>query len=164
MAQAMDINSDADLKHLIDCMDFINGYCNLNDNCHYRHCRKAAEQTKNCTNWPETCRNTACPYRHCAIQSQVIKKKQIQIPKILPNQSYQSQPQVLSIMRQEGFISFFWDIENVPIPKGRKPFDIVQRIRQKLVVESGLQEAAFSCFCNINTISPESKTIVAGGR
>ena len=49
-------------------------------------------------------------------------------------------------------VSFFWDIENVPIPKGQKPFEIVQRIRQKLVTEPGLQEVDFSCYCNINTI------------
>jgi hypothetical protein len=54
-------------------------------------------------------------------------------------------------------VSFFWDIENVPIPRGQKPFDIVQCIRQKLVLEPGLQEEDFFCYCNINTISRENQ-------
>ncbi|CAF2469703.1 unnamed protein product [Rotaria sp. Silwood2] len=159
MARAMDSNSESDLNYLIDCMYFINGHCNLNDNCHYRHCREAVQQTKNCTKWPKTCRNITCPYRHGAITFQAVKKNQSQIPETLLTQSCQPQPQpqVLPITRQEGFISFFWDYENVPIPKGQKPFDIVQRVRKKLVVESGLQEAAFSCFCNTNTISQDNQ-------
>jgi len=127
MAQAMASGSQCDLTYLTDCMYFISGYCNLNDTCRYRHCRGATIQLKNCPEWPKTCRNVTCLYRHPAIQ--------------------QSSPQTKSL------VSFFWDIENVPIPKGQKPFDIVQRIRQKLVIEPGLQEADFSCYCKSDMIS-----------
>jgi hypothetical protein len=153
MAQAMSSNFESDLKFLTDCMYFINGHCKLDDNCLYRHCRAAAEQTNNCLKWPKTCRNVTCPYRHPATANKAAKKRKPQIVEALVN--HPCQP--LVALRQERFISIFWDIENVPIPKGQKPFDIVQRIRQKLVVEPGLQEADFSCYCNINTISQENQ-------
>ncbi|CAF3380576.1 unnamed protein product [Rotaria socialis] len=157
MAQALDDSFGSDLKHLMDCMHFISGRCNLNNNCPYRHYREAAEQTKSCPKWPKTCRNIVCPYRHCmttALQATVKKEPTHRVILKLPGQLPLS---TKSSMPSQGFISFFWDIENVPIPKGQKPFDIVQRIRQKLVVESGLQEADFSCFCNINTISQDNQ-------
>jgi hypothetical protein len=150
MAQAMENKSGSDLNFLTDCMYFINGRCKLDNNCRFRHCREAAEQINNCSKWPKKCRNVTCPYRHPIIAF----KKKTPIPEVLPNHLCQPQPPAL---QQEGLISFFWDIENVPIPKGQKPFDIVQRIRQKLVVEPGLQEADFSCYCNSNTISQENQ-------
>ncbi|CAF1490446.1 unnamed protein product [Rotaria sordida] len=119
------------LLPLTDCIYFTNGNCMFKKKCRYRHCQTAVKQLEECSNWPHTCRNIDCPYRHTRKPSKIQK----------------------SMLREKDFVSFFWDIENVPIPKGQKPFDIVQRIRQKLVVESGLQEAAFSCFCDINTIS-----------
>jgi len=153
MAQSMDNKSKFDLSSLTDCMYFINGRCKLDNNCRFRHCREAAEQINNCPKWPKKCRNVTCPYRHPASTFKTTNNKPL-IADILVNHTFQPQP---SAMRQEGFISFFWDIENVPIPKGQRPFDIVQRIRQKLVVERGLQEADFSCYCNINTISQENQ-------
>ena len=153
MAQAMSGNSESDLKFLTDCMFFINGHCKLNDTCSYRHSREAAQNTASCSKWPKTCRNVTCPYRHPTTLNKLGKKKKTPIVEALVN--HPCQP--LLPIRQDGVISFFWDIENVPIPKGQKPFEIVQRIRQKLVIETGLQEADFSCYCNINTISQENQ-------
>jgi hypothetical protein len=120
---------------LTDCLYFTNGHCMFKGKCHYRHCQAAIKQLEKCPNWPDSCRNVDCPYRHIGTPSQ--------IPKSLP--------------QEKNLVTFFWDIENVPIPKGKKPFDIVQRIRDKLVVEPGFQEADFSCYCNINTISQENQ-------
>ncbi|CAF3775573.1 unnamed protein product [Rotaria sordida] len=155
MAKAVVSDSEVDLKTFTDCMYFINGHCKLNDKCRYRHCQVAAAQTNNCFKWPKVCRNTKCPYRHPSI-SKVIEKKKKSISEfpVINSMSLQT-PQIIS--RREGLISFFWDIENVPIPKAQKPFDIVQRIRQKLVVEAGLREYNFSCYCNTTTISQENQ-------
>ncbi|CAF0849553.1 unnamed protein product [Rotaria sp. Silwood1] len=155
MAKAVVSDSEVDLKTFTDCMYFINGHCKLNDKCRYRHCPEAAAQTNNCFKWPKVCRDTKCPYRHPAIPKQLEKKKKsIPTPPIVNSIPLQTPPIAL---RREGLISFFWDIENVPIPKAQKPFDIVQRIRQKLVIDAGLREYSFSCYCNTTTISQENQ-------
>ncbi|CAF3880034.1 unnamed protein product, partial [Rotaria sp. Silwood1] len=123
------------LLSLRDCIYFANGNCVFKKKCHYRHCESAMKQLEECSNWPDSCRNKNCPYRHT--------KK--------PSKNQRSP------LQEKGFVGFFWDIENVPIPKGQKPFDIVQRIRKKLVIEPSLQEAAFSCFCNIYSISQDNQ-------
>ncbi|CAF1237511.1 unnamed protein product [Rotaria magnacalcarata] len=128
-------NEKLSILELTDCIYFLRGHCMFNGKCHYRHCQAAIQQLEQCSKWPGSCRDKNCPYRHMGEPSKMLK----------------------SSVQEKDFISFFWDIENVPIPKGQKPFDIVQRIRQKLVVESGLQEADFSCFCNINTISQNNQ-------
>ncbi|CAF1280945.1 unnamed protein product [Adineta steineri] len=157
MAKAIINRPRSELKSLTDCMYFINGKCKLNDTCHYRHCQAAAAQTNNCFRWPKLCKDSNCPYRHPAPPSSktIDKKKRIMSEPSIAN-LLQPTPQP-SQLQQEGLISFFWDIENVPIPKAQKPFDIVQRIRQKLVVEAGLREYSFSCFCNSTTISQDNQ-------
>jgi len=152
MARAAVSSTTSDLKTFTDCMYFINGHCKLNDKCRYRHCQAAGAQTNNCFKWPSVCRNVKCPYRHPA-PPKTEEKKNKPAPKPVFVNPVPPQAQA----RQEGLISFFWDIENVPIPKAQKPFDIVQRIRQKLVVEAGLREYSFSCFCNSTTISQDNQ-------
>jgi transcriptional regulator NrdR family protein len=156
MAKALDSNSESGLKTFTDCMYFINGHCKLNDKCRYRHCREAVAQTNNCFKWPKTCRNINCPYRHPALSSSTTEKKKRKNSETSTVNSLPSQPPSIPQARQEGFISFFWDIENVPIPKAQKPFDIVQRIRQKLIVD-GLREYSFTCYCNSTTISQDNQ-------
>lgn len=155
MAKALASRPTTDLKKFTDCMYFLNGHCKLNDKCRYRHCSAAAAQTNNCFKWPKTCRNLGCPYRHPAQpSSNTDDKKRPQRSGSTSSNSATTQP---SASRQESLISFFWDIENVPIPRAQKPFDIVQRIRQKLVVDAGLREYNFTCYCNSTTISQENQ-------
>ncbi|CAF4867259.1 unnamed protein product [Rotaria sp. Silwood1] len=123
------------LFSLTDCIYFANGNCMFKRKCNYRHCQIAMKQLEECSKWPDTCRNIDCPYRHTG-------------------QRFKTQK---SPVKEKGRVSFFWDIENVPIPKGQKPFDIIQRIRDRLVVQPGLQEAEFSCFCDTTTISHENR-------
>jgi hypothetical protein len=123
------------LLSLTDCLYFTNGSCTFKSKCRYRHCQTAIKQLEKCPNWPESCRDMNCPFRHTAT------------PFKAPKTSTQ----------QKGLVAFFWDYENVPIPRGQRPFDIVQRIRQKLVIEPGLQEVDFSCYCNIDKISKENQ-------
>jgi len=154
MAKAAGSDRKSNLKAITDCMYFTNGHCKLDDRCQYRHCTEAAKQTNNCFRWPKVCRNVKCPYRHPAppLSPTLSQTK--------PNENKKrttSESATASANRQEGFITFFWDIENVPIPRGQKPFDIVQRIRQKLVVESGLREYSFTCYCNSTTISQDNQ-------
>ncbi|CAF0905869.1 unnamed protein product [Adineta ricciae] len=155
MARATVGSTAAEMKTFTDCMFFMNGSCKLNDKCRYRHCAKAAAQTKTCSKWPKICRDARCSYRHPAPPKVVDgnKKKLASEPaaRSVPTPLASSQPQ------QEILISFFWDIENVPIPKGQKPFDIVQRIRQKLIIEAGLREDNFSCFCDSAMISKDNQ-------
>ena len=153
MAKASVGHPKTDLKRFTDCMYFLNGHCKLNEKCRYRHCSAAAAQTNSCFKWPKICRNLHCPYRHPAAPKTDDKKRQ-QRSGSTSNTSVTSQP---SATRQEGLISFFWDIENVPIPRAQKPFDIVQRIRQKLVVNAGVREYNFTCYCNSTTISQENQ-------
>lgn len=149
MAKASTNRTTSDLKTFTDCMYFLNGHCKLNEKCRYRHCLSAAAQTNNCFKWPKTCRDVRCPYRHPAAPPKTDDKKRQPRTGSTSNNSTASRP--------DGLISFFWDIENVPIPKAQKPFDIVQRIRQKLVVESGLREYNFTCYCNSTTISQDNQ-------
>lgn len=158
MAKAAAKHSEGDLKAFTDCMFFTNGNCKLNDKCRYRHCREAAAQTKNCFKWPKLCRDVNCHYRHPAAPRTVDTKKKAATESPVVNSTPYVPSQATAIpSRKEGIISFFWDIENVPIPKAQKPFDIVQRIREKLIVQSGLREYSFSCYCNSTTISQENQ-------
>jgi len=152
MAEAMNDQFNSDLNFLTDCIYFVNGCCKLDDKCRFRHCCQAVEQLKTCDQWPKKCRNVRCPYRHPTFKSKLDKKKPL-VVQTLENPLVQAQ---VSSVKQRSFISFFWDIENVPIPRGQRPFDIVQRIRQKLVTEPGLQEVSFSCYCDIKTIPQEN--------
>jgi hypothetical protein len=133
MASSDDKNIN--ILSLTDCLHFTNGNCIFKSKCRYRHCQTAANQLEKCRKWPNSCRNMDCPFRH-------------------PSGPFKTPKPVT---QEAETVSFFWDIENVPIPKGQKPFEIVQRIRQKLVIELGLQEADFSCYCNINTISQDNQ-------
>ena len=139
--------SGEDLRLLTDCMFFVNGHCKLDENCKFRHCRQAAAQTNHCFKWPRLCRNVHCPYRHPATTAVETK----------PPLSRPSPPAAAAAARQEILISFFWDIENVPIPKGQRPFDIVQRIREKLLVNPALRENSFSCYCDSTSIPQENQ-------
>ncbi|CAF3475902.1 unnamed protein product [Rotaria sp. Silwood1] len=136
---AMESNS---MKSLTDCLYFMNGHCKFGEKCMYRHSLKAKKQLTRCNKWPDSCRKIQCSFRHPVIMAQ---------PKVTTSNTLTSR------LSKDNLVSFFWNIENVPIPKGQKPFDIIQRIRQKLVIEPSLQEAAFSCFCNIYSISQDNQ-------
>ncbi|CAF0945693.1 unnamed protein product [Rotaria sordida] len=124
-----------DMRKLTDCIYFINGNCRSEDiQCSFRHCRVAIQQQTECRNWPNSCRNEDCPYRH---------------PGRVPDP-----PKPL--LQKKHLVSFLWDIENVQIPRGQQPVDIVQRILQKFVVEPGLQLDEFSCFCKTEMMSREN--------
>ena len=135
ISMASSDDKNINILSLTDCLHFTNGSCMFKSKCRYRHCQTAAKQLEKCRKWPHSCRNMDCPFRH--------PSGPFKTPKPAPQEAE--------------LVSFFWDIENVPIPKGQKPFEIVQRIRQKLVSEPGLQEVDFSCYCNINTIPQENQ-------
>ncbi len=141
MAQFNSIGPDF-MRSLTDCVNFMDSYCGFAETCLYRHSSEAKKQLNVCRDWPDRCRKIQCRFRHPALLSQ---------PKATALNSS------TSLSSRDSAVGFFWDIENVPIPRRQRPFDIVQRIRQKLVVEPGLQEVDFSCYCNINTISQENQ-------
>lgn len=149
MAEAMVNQSKSNLNFLTDCMYFINGNCKSKENCQYRHCREAAGQLNSCPKWPKKCRNVTCTYRHPKVAPKPAEEKSMVVQALV---DHPCQPQA-SNLRHDGKVAFFWDIENVPIPKGQNAFDIVQRIRRKFVVERGLQEIEFSCYCNTSTLA-----------
>jgi hypothetical protein len=141
MAQANITESDY-RKSLTDCENFLNGHCRFGKTCRYRHCFEARKQLEICSDWPDLCCRIQCQFQHPAL-----------LPKpraILSNSPTPS-------ASKDSVIAFFWDIENVPIPRGQRPFDIVQRIRQKLITEPGSQEVDFSCYCNSSTISQQNQ-------
>ena len=158
-------NSSKDIKQFTDCMYFLNGYCRLDDKCHFRHCQAALGQLNKCHKWPKLCRNVQCPYRHPGPPAKPKPPATAApVPKLMsvgPNKvpAADTAPSAVpkTTASTEALISFFWDIENVPIPRGQKPFDIVQRIREKLVVGKNVREISFSCFCNSTTISQENQ-------
>ena len=127
--------SRRNLIDLTDCLSFVAGSCAFNKECHYRHCQAAISQSAKCPNWPESCINIMCPYRHPMMQLNVPER---------PSQ-------------EKGSLIFLWDIEKVPVPKGENVSDVVERLRQKFVSEHGLHEAEFSCCCNPTTLSEEDR-------
>jgi hypothetical protein len=107
MAKSLASKTESDLKSFTDCTYFINGHCKFNDKCRYRHCREAVTQTNSCFKWPKVCRNVKCPYRHpSSLHKVTTAGKNVPIPEPLMVQPTPSPP------RQEGLITFFWDIEN----------------------------------------------------
>ncbi|CAF1301515.1 unnamed protein product [Didymodactylos carnosus] len=124
----------------------MNGHCKKSDKCPFRHCQAAVQTANKCHKWPAGCKNIQCKYRHPKIQktpsSEVISK--LVVPPV-------------STQRPEDLISFFWDIENCSIPRKQSPFDIVQRIRNLLIVSHGLREIGFNCYCDCTTISKDNQ-------
>jgi hypothetical protein len=157
MAKATVRKPQYDLKIFTDCMYFINGHCKLNDKCRYRHCQEAVAQTNSCFKWPKTCRDIKCRYRHPAPPPKSIDKRTRSTSEQSTVIHSPRPPSSVPQPRQDSLVSFFWDIENVPIPRAQKPFDIVQRIRQKLVIEPNLREYNFTCYCNSTTISKDNQ-------
>jgi uncharacterized C2H2 Zn-finger protein len=141
------------LEALTDCMYFVMGVpCKYGNRCRFRHCLIAAQQNKQCKKWPHSCTNVNCPYRHGSTPIDAEKSPQFSPPYSITmpsSSSFQKQDQ----KSQEGIISIFWDLENVQIPRAQKPFDIIQRIRQMLVISRGLHELGFTCYCDVATIS-----------
>lgn len=55
-----------------------------------------------------------------------------------------------------GPVSIFWDIENVAIPRGNKAFDIVFKLRKRLIEDRKLLEGTFKTYYRmINSASPQ---------
>ena len=127
------------LEQFTDCMYFKYGHCELGNKCKYRHCHEAAAKTDSCVEWPQTCRNIKRPYRHPIVRTDSLG------------------PKSMNLYPQEGFIGYFWDIENVPIPKKQNPFGIVRSIRNKFGNGTALKEDSFSCFCNCAKISSDNQ-------
>jgi hypothetical protein len=131
------------LQRLTDCKHFLNGHCSHGENCRYRHCFQATKQRhKVCFEWPQTCRNLNCRYLHPLPSSCA--------PNLgAPYQLHHSQP-------QRGPVSFFWDIENVHIPRAQNPSHIVQRLRNKFVHGPQLLELGFTCYVRDTSGIPRS--------
>ncbi|CAF0858872.1 unnamed protein product [Adineta steineri] len=59
----------------------------------------------------------------------------------------------------DGPVSIFWDIENVPIPAENDAFEIVRKLRQRLISDRKLSEGTFKTYYrNANHILPEHRT------
>ncbi|CAF0817401.1 unnamed protein product [Adineta steineri] len=59
----------------------------------------------------------------------------------------------------DGPVSIFWDIENVPIPAENDAFEIVRKLRQRLISDRKLSEDTFKTYYrNANHILPEHRT------
>ncbi|CAF4261047.1 unnamed protein product [Rotaria sordida] len=117
---AMGSNS---MKSRTDCLYVMNDHCKFGEKCLYHHLLEGKKQLTQCVKWPDLCRKIQCSFRHSALVIQ---------PQITTSNT--STPLIL----KDNLVNFFRNIENVPIPKGHKPFDIIQHIRKKLVVEFGL--------------------------
>jgi stress-induced morphogen len=150
MATVSSAHSTFNLKSLTDCIFFLNGYCKLSIQCAYRHSHEAASQRNDCHNWPASCRNVQCSYRHPGrlLQPSAGGEPKAMNPSIMPGK--------LSLP-SGGTVSYFWDIENVAIPRGQNPFDIVNRIRNKLLAISNRPEESFACYCNSTSLSIENQ-------
>ena len=156
-ASATNKTTEIPIQSLTDCMYFLAGTCHKAENCRYRHCRTAADQLNKCRNWPKTCKNVACRYRHPSMRPKLDKPQTSMSTPTPLLASLASSPVVVPVTSQppEGFVSFFWDIENVCIPRSQTAFDVVQRLRQRLVIEPKLREIGFTCYGDINIIPKE---------
>lgn len=125
-------------QSLTDCVHFLNGVCRFGRTCRYRHFPLVKKQRTACIHWPDRCRKIGCYYRHPAL------------PVNRNTDVLQSSSTVTAV-------GFLWNMEKIPIPQGQNASDIIRRIRQKLVIERGLQEVEFYCYCNIDTISEENQ-------
>ncbi len=129
------------MQSLTDCPFYLTDTCIYGENCRNRHCRQAADQTESCKNWPAICRSVNCGFRHPKVPRPILPEARLApvFPRSAPS----------------GLVSFFWDLENVAIPRKQQPFEIVTKLRQKLLIERGLRENAFSCYCNVTMMHPD---------
>lgn len=56
-------------------------------------------------------------------------------------------------------VGLFWDVENCSLPRGSDAFDIVHRIRQRLVVQRC--EIGFTAYCDIQKLTPTHQSSLA---
>ena len=124
---------------LTDCVHFLNGICRFGRTCRYRHFSEVRRQLIVCVDWPDRCRRIQCRFQHPA--TPIVRA----VRTLNLSSSSNGSP-----------VGFFWNMKKVPILEGQNAFDIIQRIRQKLVIERHLQEVEFTCYCDIDTISEEN--------
>ena len=131
---------------LTDCKYFLHGYCLHGEDCRFRHCRQAVKKKNQvCFQWPDNCRNSSCRYLHPLPSARAPFRK-------TPQQA--NYPQL-----QRGSVSFFWDIENVHVPRAQNPSHIVQRLREKFVHTPELREIGFACYVCETSKIPRSTLV-----
>ena len=134
------------MQCLIDCKYFLNGYCLRGKSCHYRHCYRAIKQGNEvCFKWPHTCRNINCHYLHPQTLSVA--------------ESFKKLSQFHPIQPKKTPVSFFWDIENVHVPRMQNPSYIVQRLRDRFVQENQSLEIGFTCYVCETSKIPRSMLV-----
>ncbi|CAF1377792.1 unnamed protein product [Adineta steineri] len=152
MASSVNVNIIPS-QSLVDCTYFISGIpCKYADACRFRHCQKAIRQTQQCLKWPNSCTNVKCRYRHPSVIPKGWKPVPLPSSNLVPT-SFYSPSQERKQRSSEDIVGVFWDLENVQIPRTQKPFDIVQRVRQLLVIKPKLREIGFTCYCDVSTLS-----------
>jgi hypothetical protein len=84
--------------------------------------------------------NLCCRYAHPPRSSYAVSL-------VMPYEVHHPQP-------QKGSVAFFWDIENVHIPRMQNPSHIVQRLRDKFVHSPQSLEIGFDYYkCDTSRIS-----------
>ncbi|CAF3294653.1 unnamed protein product [Rotaria socialis] len=146
-------DTDGRMQFLTDCIHFLNGICNKGDRCRFRHCSTAANQLNKCFKWPTSCRDENCRYRHPSLPKAINNQS---LP-LFPMPSERADLNRRQVSQAESPASIFWDIEDVYVPNNQKAFDIVQRIRQRVILELNLRESGFTCYCDIASISIETQ-------
>ncbi|CAF2114175.1 unnamed protein product [Rotaria magnacalcarata] len=146
-------DTDGRMQSFTDCIHFLNGICNKGDNCRFRHCSTAANQLNKCFKWPASCRDKNCRYRHPSLPKTINN----QSSRLFPTSSEPAYVNRRQVSQPEGPASVFWDIEDVYVPNNQKAFDIVQRIRQRVILELNLREFGFTCYCDTASISIETQ-------
>ncbi|CAF1652962.1 unnamed protein product [Adineta ricciae] len=140
-------------QSLVDCNYFMNRIkCYYGNACRFRHCQHAIRRTQRCAKWPN-CNNVKCLYRHPSIVPKGWKPVPLPSANVFTPSILYSQLREHKQKSSENVVGIFWDLENVQIPRTQKPFDIVQRIREMLVIKANLQEIGFTCYCDVSTIS-----------
>lgn len=61
----------------------------------------------------------------------------------------------ISVGQPNGPVSIYWDIENVAIPTGDNVFDVVLKLRKRLIEDRNLWEGTFKTYCGSNNSLPQ---------
>jgi uncharacterized LabA/DUF88 family protein len=138
--------TDTPTTTLTDCRYFLNNRCSK-EKCRFRHCPEALITQTPCALWPK-CKNVKCPHLHPMMMSTTLNSTPTAIShRVL----------AAPFVHHRNTVSVFWDIENVAIPHQQKAFDIVMRLRQRLIEEPNLIEDSFTAYCNCDILPKEHK-------
>ena len=152
---------------LQDCTHFLHRRCRYGDGCKFRHHEGITVDTPHCRKWPQ-CAKPSCRFQHAKQSSPHLNpsaraetmttstSSSLSVTGPTPSVTPPPPPPSVSSSAHQS-VSYYWDVENCPIPRRVDAFAVVQSVRQLIGETSACMERSFKAYCDPSTLSSEHR-------